>query len=488
MKTVQRRLVTLGATVLVVGGLGAYAYWGTYKGQQAEQEKKDKEEKVASFTLADVKEVRLMSKGVTYEFIGDGEGDRKWRITKPVATLGEKGTVEALASHFVDMKRKRALDLKPESLKLFGLEPPQATVAFKLADGKSVQFLVGKKNTFDDTVYLMQEGANQVLMVPSGITYQTDRDLFAWREKRLAIFEERDVRKIEVEIAKGTPVVTNNYALEKKGDEWSVLAPIQAKADKAQATTIVSALRYLRAKGFALEQYDPKDAAKYGLQKPELVVSLYLGDALAKTKITFGSSKGAGSTEQYYALVDGQPALYELSEQLVKKLDLKTADLRDKQVIAFEREQVKKVKLAETGKDFVLLEKKKKDDGAESWEIVAPEQKPALDSKLSNLLYKLSNLKAKTITADKVTPEAKKQNGLDPVTKQITLYKADGSEAGTLVIGTTTGDTTAVFVQGGSRIDSVEKNQLADISFDAKDYMKPEPTASATGTVTPPPQ
>jgi hypothetical protein len=430
-----------------------------------------------------VKEARVTYNGVTFEMIGDGEGDRKWRIVKPVTTLAEKSTVEGLVNHFVDMKRKRALDMRPENLKLFGLDPPQAKVAFKLASGTEQLFLVGKKNTFDDTVYLMLEGADKVLMVPSGITYQTDRDLFAWREKRPVIFDDRDVRKIDVEV-KGAAA----YSLEKKGEEWSLAAPVQAKADKPQVTTLISALRYLRAKAVAVEQYDDKDAAKFGMAKPDLVVTLALGDALAKTRLVFGSAKGAGGAEQYFVRVDGQPALYELSEQVLKKFDLKTADLRDKQVIAFDREQVKKVKLAETGKDFVLIERKKKDDGGEGWEIVAPEQKPAIESKLANLLYKLSNLKAKAITADKVTPDAKKANGLDPVTKQITLYKADGTEAGTLVIGATTGDVTAVFVQGGTRIDSVDKSQLADVSFDVKDYVKPEPTASASGPLSPTPQ
>ncbi|MCC6806385.1 MAG: DUF4340 domain-containing protein [Deltaproteobacteria bacterium] len=477
MKSIQRRLVTLGASVVAVGAVATYAYFGTYKGKQAEEEQKEKDEKVVAFAMPDIKEVRVTAKGQSFEMIGDGEGDRKWRLTKPVATPAEKSTVEGLITHFVDMKRKRALEAKSEDVAGFGLNPPLATVAFKGTDGKEQVFLIGKKNSFDDSVYLMKEGSDKVLMVPSGITYQTDRDLFAWREKRISIFEEKDVRKIDVAV-KGAAA----YGLEKKGDDWMLTAPIATKADKAQVTTLMSSLRYLRAKGIALETYDSKDAAKYGLQKPELVVTLALGDAMAKTQIAFGSAKGAGSAEQYYALVDGQPALYELSEQLLKKFDLKTADLRDKTVLAFDSAQVKKLKLAETGKDFVLAEKKKKEDGSESWEIVAPEQKPAEGSKISNLLYKLSNLKAKAITSDKVTPELKKQHGLDPVTKQITLYKADGGEAGILVIGTTTGDTTAVFTQGGTRIDAVDKGQLADISFDVKDYVKPEPTAAATGS------
>ncbi len=461
MNSMQRKLAGLGVSVVVAGAFAAYGYFGTYKGKKAEEEKKEKEEKVVSFTAGDVKEIRLTAKGQSFELIGDGQGENKWRITKPVTTPAEKATVDGLVSHFVDMKRKIAIDLKSENLQNFGLMPPQATVAFKIGD-KDVIYLIGKKNSFDDHVYLMQEGTNKVLMVPGGITYQTDRDLFAWREKRLATFEDRDVKKIDVEL-KGAAA----YSIEKKGDEWWLP---EIKADKAQVTSLLSGLRYTRAKSFAAETLDPKEAEKYGLAKPELVVTVQLGDA--KAVYRFGTTKGVGGTEQYFAMVDGQPAVFELSESVLKKWDLKTSDLRDKQVMAFDREAIKKVKLAETGKDFVLIEKKKKDDGGETWEVIAPEQKPAMDSKLANLLYKLSNLKAKAIVAEKPTPEIKKQHGLDPVGKQITLYKADGSEAATIVLGNTTGEDVSVFVQGGTRIDSVDKSQLSDVSFDAKDYFK----------------
>src|SRR5262249_6842742 len=157
-----------GVMAAVAGGIGAYAYYGTFKTSQKEEEKKTAEEKVAPFKLADVKGVRLHSKGVDFEMTADGEGDRKWDLSKPNATLGDKATIDGMVSHFADMKRKRAFEAQPQDLKTFGLEPPEETVSFKLAD-KDVTYLVGKKNGFDDVVYLQKDGDNQVMLVPQAV-------------------------------------------------------------------------------------------------------------------------------------------------------------------------------------------------------------------------------------------------------------------------------------------------------------------------------
>src|SRR5262249_27446457 len=155
-----------------------------------------------------------------------------------------------------------------------------------------------------------------------------------------------------------------SFALEKKGDDWQLLRPTESKADKPQVTALLSNLKYLRAKTVPSEKLDLKEAAKYGLDKPAAAITLTLGGANARTRVLFSSVKAAGGSEQHYAHIDGNGPVLELSESGAKKIDLKPVELRDKTVLAFERDQIKKIKLSATGKDFILLEKKKKEDGA----------------------------------------------------------------------------------------------------------------------------
>jgi len=467
VSAVQKRLLSLGGTVAVAGAIGAYAYFGTFKGKQKEEETKSAEEKIASFKAADVSEVTLHSKGTEFVITGTGEGERKWQITKPITTLADKSTIDGIVNQFADMKRKRAFDAQPGDLKSFGLEPPLSSIAFKTAD-KTTTYLVGKKNSFDDVVYLERDGDTKVALVPVAAQTQTDRDLFALRDKRLAIFEDKDVAKIEVTFA-GKPA----YALEKKGEDWDIVGA--TRADKSQVTTILSSLRFLRAKSIPAERAG--DGKAFGLDKPDVVVTLTVGAAGASLPLSFGSVK-KGTVSTYYAKQAGDAPVLEIQEDMVKKLDLKTADLRDKSIASFDRDQVKKVSLAEAGKEIVL------EKGAAGWALTAPEQGPAQDARVMNVLYKLGGLKAKAIAFDKVDAAAKKTAGLEAPAHEIKLMKADGTVLADVAFGAEhhdekAGDEIYVLSQGGARIDLVEKGLLNDVKYTVADYEKAEPVAAA---------
>ena len=246
------------------------------------------------------------------------------------------------------------------------------------------------------------------------------------------------------------------------------------KADKGQVTTLLSSLRFLRAKTIPAEH--AADGKAYGLDKPDLVVTLTVGAAGATLPLSFGSvKKGAVST--YYAKQAGDAPVLEIQEDMVKKFDLKLADLRDKSIASFDREQVKKVSLAEAGKEIVL------EKGDAGWSITAPEQKPAQDARVMNVLYKLGGLKAKAIAFEKVDAAAKKTAGLDTPAHEIKLMKADGTVLADVAFGgehhdEKAGDEVYVSSQGGARIDLVEKALLNDVKYTVADYEKAEPVAA----------
>ena len=485
MNAVQKRLTSLGVMLAIAGGVGAYAYFGAFKGKQKEEEQKTAEEKIASFKAADVTEVDLHSKGADFVITASGEGEQKWHLSKPIATLADKSTLEGLVNQFADMKRKRAFDAQPDDLKSFGLEPPLATVAFKTGD-KTQTYLIGKKNGFDDVVYLQRDGDTKVALVPVAAQTQTDRDLFALRDKRLAIFEDKDIAKIEVAFAppaKGA-AAKPGYTLEKKSDEWHLVGA--DRADKAQVSTILSSLRFLRAKSFAAEH--ASDAKAYGLDKPELTVTLTVGASAATLQLAFGSVK-KGTADAFFAKQGGDMPVLEIQENMVKKLDLPAAELRDKSIATFDRDQVKKVVLSEAGKEIVL--EKKEGDAVGGWSLTAPEQKPAQDARVMNVLYKLGGLKAKSIAFEKADLVSKKSAGLETPTHEIKLMKADGTLLADVAFGAEHHDAKSseelyVLSQNGTRIDLIDKALMNDVKYSVTDYEKAEPVAAAADKAPPP--
>lgn len=475
MKAVQKRLVSMGAMLAIAGAVGAFAYFGTFKTKQKEEEEKQKDEKVASFSKAEeVQELTLVSKGTTFKLIGDGEGDRTWRLTEPLATPAERQAVDSVLAHFAEMKRKRAFDAQQTDLKSFGLDPALATVAVKLKDGKEESFKIGKKNSFDDNVYLQRGGDAKVSMVPSTVSGFADKDLFALREKRLAIFEDKDVQSLAVELA-GKPA----YTLEKRGEDWFIKSPIEARAEKAQVTTLLSSLRFLRATRFATEALgDAKALATYGLDKPSLAVTVGVGEA--KMRLLFATVTAAkGGGEQKFGMVEGvkNPVL-EVNEDLSKKYVIALNDLRDKLIASFEREQVSKVVVMD-GEIKTELVKKKNDKQEDQWTFA--DGKETADGRVASLLWRLSSLRGKQIVTDKVDAVAKSNAGLEPQRRSVTLYDAEGKTLASYVFGADKDEAVYMYADAGKRIDLVDKTSTSEVKFEASHYEKEPATAAGKG-------
>jgi hypothetical protein len=472
MKAVQKRLVSMAAMLAIAGAVGAFAYFGTFKTKQKEEEEKLKDEKVASFSKAEeVKELTLVSKGTTFKLIGDGEGERTWRLTEPLATPAERQAVDSVLAHFAEMKRKRAFDAQPTDLKSFGLDPALATVAVKLKDGKEESFKIGKKNSFDDNVYLQRGSDAKVSMVPSTVSGFADKDLFALREKRLAIFEDKEVQSLAVELA-GKPA----YTLEKRGEEWFIKSPIEARAEKAQVTTLLSSLRYLRATKFATEALgDVKALATYGLDKPSLAVTVGVGEA--KLRLLFATVNQKG--EQKFGMIEGvkNPVL-EVNEDLSKKYAIALNDLRDKLIASFERDQVSKVVVMD-GEIKTELVKKKNDKQEDQWTFA--DGKETADGRVASLLWRLSSLRGKQIVTDKVDPAAKSNAGLEPQRRSVTLFDAEGKMLASYVFGADKDEAVYMYADAGKRIDLVDKTSTSEVKFEASHYEKEPATAAGKG-------
>jgi hypothetical protein len=79
---------------------------------------------------------------------------------------------------------------------------------------------------------------------------------------------------------------------------------------------------------------------------------------------------------------------------------------------------------------------------------------------VDNLLYALRALKWKTIAAP--TGDEPAKYGIDAPTLEVTLLKADGSEAGTLLVGKREGDQAWVKLKAAPAIYSVDAKQLGE--------------------------
>jgi len=146
-------------------------------------------------------------------------------------------------------------------------------------------------------------------------------------------------------------------------------------------------------------------------------------------------------------LVDGRAL-----DELGRSLD----DLRDRTVLpGLEPRDIKRMRVR-AGGQTVVVER----SGESEWKLVEGGKGSAKAATVENLLYALRALKWKTIAAP--TGDEPAKYGIDAPTLEVTLLKADGGEAGTLVVGKREGDQAWVKVKTGPAIYVIDAKQLGE--------------------------
>jgi hypothetical protein len=272
---------------------------------------------------------------------------------------------------------------------------------------------------------------------------------------------------------------TNRFLLERDPKKaWRLVEPIAEPADPQAVTAMINALRNERAQAF------PKpDAADAGwmvaLEAPQLDAT-FTDDAGKTTRVRIAKrDQTLASIER-----DGRVTLAEVPEAALGDLDKNPQDLRDKTVVAFERDAAAKLVFT-FGTTSIVAEKVIADAGPEEWKITAPEQGPAKRWKLSSLLWNLSSLKATALGVEK--PKSWAPYGLDQPARTASVLDKDGKVLAKVEIGKDVqGKANQLYVRGSrDQVLEVDSNRLNDLPTQVDDVLdRPAPPSADAGSVT----
>jgi hypothetical protein len=193
------------------------------------------------------------------------------------------------------------------------------------------------------------------------------------------------------------PPVGSHLKLERKGEEWRVLdapgSPFPADAEAVAA--LRNAWSPLQAERFAA--YGKVDAAKYGLDKPAVTVTVYLhpsGEKGAPAKHTLElGGEVPGEKGACYARLDNGSGVAVLSPGQVQALSQNHLDFVNRTVLKLDAGAVNLLQ-RHMGPD--VLELARKDD---AWHLTKPADERADDRAMQELLDRLSSLRAQRIAA-----------------------------------------------------------------------------------------
>ncbi len=218
-----------------------------------------------------------------------------------------------------------------------------------------------------------------------GVLVPAQRELRDEALGRLVFELEPDqVRRITLEATGERAVVERTVAGAPGDAAWRLRAPVEADADGVEVEGVLSTLRFLDfARRIPADEAEP--LAAYGLEKPRLRWELELADG-RRLGLRVGKLNPLG--QLLYAQDEGSRDVLALSARVEAALERTPFDLRRKDLVRFEPDQVERLRL-EHGETRLELERL---EGR--WRLRAPLEDRADPRAVGQVLSSLAGLRA----------------------------------------------------------------------------------------------
>ncbi len=254
-----------------------------------------------------------------------------------------------------------------------------------------------------------------------------------------------DVAEIDIKSAGG-----DKTTLKKVNGAWQITEPVSAAADEAEVSGVLTALATVDVARTVDE--NPGDLAQFGLATPRIVVGFKTAGGKQSGELLVGDK--TATLGDVYAKLPNEKKVFLISASYESSFNRSTFDLRQKTVLAFDRDKVDHIDVRSAAGSVALA----RDAG--EWKLTAPIQAPADYGTVEGLIGRLQTAQMKAI----VEPEAKdlKPYGLDKPAASITV--GTGSSRATLLLGGKS-DAETVYAKDDSRpmIFTVESSLADDL-------------------------
>jgi hypothetical protein len=249
---------------------------------------------------------------------------------------------------------------------------------------------------------------------------------------------------------------------------WEVTAPLMVKADEMQVSAIATNLSTLEITRVVDE--NPADLKEYGLDAPRVTIEFKAsGDKTYGDyhRLFIGGKSPTGG--DLFARRDADKRVILVAGHTDSIFNRSTFDLRDKTVLAFDREKIDRIAASATGPTPSIELAK---DGAD-WKLTRPIAALADHSAVDSLLSRLQTAAMKSIVTEQAAPADLKKYGFDR--PQGTFVLSAGGTAQSLVLGgKATGEDVYVRNTSTPIIGTAEGGLLKELEKSPDDYRRRE--------------
>jgi hypothetical protein len=284
----MKGLIRLAIAVVILAGLGGLYRWLGKQSKPAEAATPP----LATFDSASVQQISIQDSSNPPVTLARQGGN--WRLLQPYAYAADNGQVSTLLSTLSGVHPSEQLGPQKD-LSIFGLDKP-STVQLQLAQGRKVEFDFGSDVPAGGGVYLRTAVSSGVVTVPAYIKTDAVKSAFDLQDRTVLHFSSDSLTSVTFQ-EKG-----KKASFERKDNKWP-------EAKQSDIQNLLDTLQGARMD--ALTDVEGKDMAKYGLAKPDGLLTLSWKGGQGRVEI--GAKKGT----DYYARSSDTPAIFTLAGYIV---------------------------------------------------------------------------------------------------------------------------------------------------------------------------
>ncbi len=203
---------------------------------------------------------------------------------------------------------------------------------------------------------------------------------------KILSFKQDELKRVEIRRTPGEITVVERDG---KGP-WMITQPKSFAADPDAMTTFLASLATLNADKLV----DPQtaDFAPFGLKEPAVIITATMKDGKTHTVLIGDETPGTGG---YYVRAGAAKSLFTIASFTKAGIDKSAADLRDKRLLTFGRDNLTRIELIAKGQTAEFGRNVQGD-----WQLVKPSPMRAGGWQVDELLRKLSEAKLDATVSD----------------------------------------------------------------------------------------
>lgn len=378
---------------------------------------------ILDVSVPDVATLTLRYPGAPEVEIGR-DGD-KWRIRRPIDFAADGLAVDALLRQIAETKAERRIKTADaETLETYGLEGDgkQARVSITLKDGKKLpDLIVGDATPVGYSAFVRVDGRDEIIVAPLLLHTGVKKTILDLREKQM--FDVDPTQVIAMEIGVGDRAVR----IERRGDDWMMVKPLETAADPDQARALVSSLNAIR----AIDFFDSPVEGGDGTSAPTNIFRATLGEG---REIGFELGRAIeGPPPGYYLRRHGDGQVVKVDQSVQVQFDKDRSALRDKRLFKCTDREISEVRFERAdGAGFAMKRT------ADAWSVSpALENGSVRQSVAQRTVVGLATLAGNEVASENaVTKDQLAPFGLDAPAVEVEALRADGSSCGRALAAT----------------------------------------------------